>query len=101
MISAGQGAGASMGVYSSASQWSDLMGGDSCTVGSALPLWYARYSGATDCSDFSSFGGWTSAVWHQYSDAGNACGASFDINVNCNSTRSIDSGPGRGRDFNG
>jgi len=87
MISAGQGAGATMGVYSSASQWSDLMGGDSCTAGSSLQIWYARYSGATDCSDFQAFGGWTSPTWHQYSDAGSACGVGFDINVACSGDR--------------
>jgi len=91
MISAAQGAGVAVGVYSSASQWSDLMGGDSCTVGSAIPLWYARYSGATDCSDFEGFGGWSSPTWHQYSDSGSACGASFDVNVGCGSQQNTTS----------
>jgi len=84
MITTAQGLVLSVGVYASEYMWSIIPGG-TCTVGSGVPLWYANYDNVEDCSDFAAFGGWGSAAWHQWSDAGGDCGVSYDINVQCSS----------------
>lgn len=80
MISAGQSLGISMGVYTSAYQWGNIMG-SGCTVGAdnSLPLWYAHYDNNPSFSDFSPYGGWTSPNMKQYYDStGLGCGIGAD-----------------------
>jgi len=55
LVSALQGAGQYIGVYTSASQWGPIMG--DWAGGASLPLWYAHYDGSPSFSDFSPFGG--------------------------------------------
>jgi len=71
--------GATLGIYSSASQWGPIFG-SGYTGGSGYPLWYAHYDGIPSFSDFESFGGWDAPNMKQFSDAGAKCGASYDIN---------------------
>jgi hypothetical protein len=81
MISALQQGGASVGVYASHAMWSQIAG-DSCTVGSSLPLWYPHYDGVASCSDMTPFGGWTpSSVYaKQYRGDARSCGVGVDMN---------------------
>lgn len=78
MISEGQALGIHMGIYSSVYEWGQVMGG--CTVGAdnGIPLWYANWDGSQSFSDFSSFGGWTSANIKQYADSVGICGINAD-----------------------
>ena len=82
LVSAAQGLGVSPGVYASAYMWGSIAG-SGCTSCSGVPLWYADYDGVDSCSDFSSFGGWSSAAVHQWDDNGNMCGVGYDKNVQC------------------
>ncbi|KAM9966855.1 hypothetical protein ACTFIR_007090 [Dictyostelium discoideum] len=78
LVSGLESAGAHIGVYTSESQWSPIMGG--YTGGSKFPLWYAHYDGNPSFSDFSGFGGWSSPAIKQYDDTGDSCGLGFDLN---------------------
>ena len=85
--------GTAVGIYSSHYEWNRTVG-LSCTVASALPLWYSHYDRQNDCTDFQQlpFGGWTHAFAKQFDDnvggnlALNACIATkvaADIDVLC------------------
>lgn len=78
LISAAQGAGATVGIYASSYMWSNLAG--SCTAGSdaGAALWYAHYDGNPSFSDFNPFGGWTSPTMKQYADSVGFCGLNAD-----------------------
>lgn len=71
--------GVHVGIYSSDYEWSATVG--SFTGFKSLPLWYAHYDGVAAFSDVwaYSFGGWTSPVMKQFSDAGTSC-ISADLN---------------------
>eukprot|EP00040_Diaphanoeca_grandis_P039070 m.258091 g.258091 ORF g.258091 m.258091 type:complete len:242 (-) comp36094_c0_seq1:267-992(-) len=71
--------GLKIGVYSSLNNWETIFGSRSFSKGSNHPLWYAHYDGVPEFSDFSSFGGWGSPTFKQFSDAGSKCGVSYDI----------------------
>jgi len=69
-VSAAQGAGASVGIYSSLYEWQSTVG--DCANFSDLPLWYAHYdddAGFDDEADYQ-FGGWTTPAMKQFNDAG-------------------------------
>jgi len=70
-VSAGQSAGADVGIYSSSGEW-PMTVGSGCTSFSDLPLWYAHYDddAGFDDEDGYSFGGWTSPVMKQFTDSG-------------------------------
>jgi hypothetical protein len=72
--------GVSCGVYSSASQWSNIFGSLSYCYGSSSPLWYAHYDGKPSFSDFSSFGCWTKPWGKQFLGTTNVC--DFDVDEN-------------------
>lgn len=78
LVSEAKNQGLTIGVYSSSSQWSSIMG--SYTGGADFPLWYAHYDGQPSFGDFQAFGGWSYPAIKQFSDAGSKCGASYDIN---------------------
>jgi hypothetical protein len=67
-----------LGVYTSESQWSPIMG--DYTGGSEFPLWYAHYDGDASFSDFRAFGGWSKPAIKQYRGTTSLCGASVDEN---------------------
>jgi len=81
LVSAAQGLGLSVGIYSSEYEWSSTVG-DGCTALSGLPLWYAHYDDdpSFDDSWAYSFGGWTSPAMKQYNDGPAQCGLSVDWN---------------------
>ncbi|EGD80171.1 glycoside hydrolase family 25 protein [Salpingoeca rosetta] len=70
--------GIKVGVYTSESQWSPIMG--DWHGGSDLPLWYAHYDGKASFSDFRPFGGWHKPSMKQYAGNINVCGAGVDEN---------------------
>jgi len=79
-----QGFGASVGIYSSKSQWIEIMG-SSFQGGSNLPLWYAHYDNSKSFSDFGKsaigpFGGWSTPTMKQYQGDQSACGCNTDFN---------------------
>jgi hypothetical protein len=67
-----------IGVYTSESQWSLIMG--SWTGGSRFPLWYAHYDGNPSFGDFSPFGGWSRPSIKQYRGDASLCGVGVDEN---------------------
>ncbi len=78
MVNEAKAKGVSVGIYSSASQWSAIMGSNSQF--SSLPLWYAHYDNNPSYSDFSSFGGWTKPAMKQYYGDASFCSAGWDKN---------------------
>eukprot|EP00047_Mylnosiga_fluctuans_P014056 m.35031 g.35031 ORF g.35031 m.35031 type:complete len:233 (+) comp5289_c0_seq1:940-1638(+) len=78
LVNQGHALGVVVGVYTSESQWSPIMGDYS--GGSALPLWYAHYDGSPSFSDFRAFGGWTHPAIKQFQGTTSKCGAGIDLN---------------------
>jgi len=83
VVSTLQNAGASVGIYTSKSQWTEVMG--SFQGGANLPLWYSHYDNNPSFSDFSrssigSYGGWTTPAMKQYQGDQSACGCNTDFN---------------------
>ena len=76
LISAAYALGQQVGVYTSAGQWSTIIGDNSCRI---YPLWYSNWSPpCPSFDDFVPFGGWTAPYMKQF--AGNEChaGVSYD-----------------------
>jgi len=80
MVDEGNARGVSMGIYTSSSQWSPIMGGT--TKFSNLPLWYAHwdYTYSPCTSDFQPFGGWSKPAMKQYAGDQSFCSAGYDKN---------------------
>ena len=80
MVDEGNKRGVKMGVYTSSSQWSPIMGGS--TAFKNLPLWFASWDMSYNpcTSTFKSFGGWTSAAMKQYAGDQSFCSAGYDKN---------------------
>lgn len=80
LVQAAQSLGISVGIYTSSSQWIQIMGSSNYQYASSVPLWYAHYDGRASYSDFQPFAGWSQPYMKQISDHGDKCGASYDIN---------------------
>jgi len=79
IVAAAEGAGMTVGIYSSEYEWAQTVG-ESCDSFSSLPLWYAHYDGEANFNDGAyNFGGWTSPTMKQYNDQG-PCALSVDVN---------------------
>jgi len=78
MVDRAQAKGVSLGIYSSNSQWTPIMG--SSHDFASLPLWYAHYDGVDNYSDFAAFGGWSKPSIKQYAGTTSTCSASVDLN---------------------
>ncbi|EDQ85402.1 uncharacterized protein MONBRDRAFT_21722 [Monosiga brevicollis MX1] len=78
LVSEAKALGLSIGVYTSESQWSPIMG--DWSGGASFPLWYAHYDGNPSFSDFAPFGGWTRPAIKQYNGDKTICGAGVDVN---------------------
>ena len=82
-------AGAAVGFYASHRMWGPIVGSACALQGEYdLPLWFPHYDKKAECTDFRSFGGWTSPFAKQFSDhAGSSaiakCGASVDTSTFC------------------
>ena len=80
LVSAFQGRGVQLGIYSSYNMWNTIFGGpNNCNQFSNIQLWYANYDGQQSFSDFQPFGGWTTPTVKQFG-TGSVCGASVDLN---------------------
>ena len=79
LVSEAQKLNQTVGIYTSESQWSVIMG-DSYTKGSKFPLWYAHYDNVASFSDFKPFAGWTKPAMKQYSGDDEDCGINLDQN---------------------
>jgi len=76
--------GASVGIYTSKSQWTEVMG-STFKGGASLPLWYSHYDNTASFADFSraaigNYGGWTKPAIKQYQGDQSACGCNTDFN---------------------
>jgi len=77
LVSQAQAMGVTIGVYTSESQWSPIMG-DGFTAGSAFPIWYAHYDNDPSFDDWSPFAGWSSPAIKQYEGTDTSCGYGVD-----------------------
>jgi len=71
------------GVYTSAKDWSSIMGKKPIKSAAKLPLWYPHVEDVpTSSTDaFEAFGGWSKPQFKQYSQKQNVCGVKVDVNV--------------------
>jgi len=67
------------GIYSSPGEWGTLFGSTSFVLDNSAPLWFATYNDDQTLNLRTPFGGWTSAVGHQYTDK--SASGLFDLNV--------------------
>ncbi|KAI7855852.1 glycoside hydrolase family 25 protein [Circinella umbellata] len=74
------GSGWKWGVYSSASQWSQIVGSNDWELDSSVPVWYAHWDDNKSFDNFAAFGGWTTPTVKQYSGDVTFCSAGFDTN---------------------
>jgi len=67
------------GIYSSPGEWSTVFGSTSVVVDNTVPLWFATYNDVETLTLGTPFGGWTTAVGHQYTDQ--SASGQFDLSV--------------------
>ncbi|KAF8193064.1 glycoside hydrolase superfamily [Pholiota molesta] len=79
LIAAIKASGLKFGIYSSPGEWSTVFGSYGVVVDNTVPLWFADYNNVESLSIPILFGGWTSAVGHQYTDV--SASGQFDLNV--------------------
>jgi len=82
IISAIRASGFNFGVYSSPGEWSAIFGSTSIVLDNSAPLWFATYNGVENLTLQSPFGGWITAVGHQYTDR--SASGQFDLSVFAN-----------------
>jgi len=84
VVSTLQSSGASVGIYTSKSQWTEVMGSN-FQGGANLPLWYSHYDNNPSFADFGrstigNYGGWGTPTMKQYQGDQSACGCNTDFN---------------------
>ncbi|KAF9051774.1 glycoside hydrolase superfamily [Panaeolus papilionaceus] len=88
LIAAIKATGFNFGIYSSPGEWSTLFGSTSVVLDSSVPLWFATFNNVEapiltsmlqTVTLGTDFGGWTSAVGHQYTDV--SASGLFDLSV--------------------
>ncbi|KAF8810684.1 glycoside hydrolase [Phlegmacium glaucopus] len=67
------------GIYSTPGEWSTLFGSTSFVLDNSAPLWFATFNNVQTVTLGTPFGGWTTAVGHQYSDT--SASGLFDLSV--------------------
>jgi len=76
--------GLTVGIYSSADDWANVVGsqGSSSGVLTPLPLWYAHYDNTPNFGDYAvaGFGGWPAPALKQYAGDDELCGISVNLN---------------------
>ncbi|KAF8998733.1 glycoside hydrolase superfamily [Cyathus striatus] len=82
LISAIRSSGFNFGIYSSPGEWGNIFGSRSVVLDSSAPLWFATFNNVETLTLGTPFGGWTSAVGHQYTDQ--SASGQFDLNVFAN-----------------
>ncbi|PPQ96207.1 hypothetical protein CVT26_005612 [Gymnopilus dilepis] len=79
IISAIKATGFKFGIYSTPGEWSTLFGSESFVLDNSAPLWFATFNNVETLTLGTPFGGWTSAVGHQYTDV--SASGLFDLSV--------------------
>ncbi|KAF8965741.1 glycoside hydrolase superfamily [Flammula alnicola] len=77
LITAIKATGFNFGIYSSPGEWSTLFGSTGVVLDSAAPLWFATFNNVETVTLGTPFGGWTTAVGHQYTDV--SASGQFDL----------------------
>lgn len=67
------------GIYTSATQWTNIFGSKSVVLASDVPLWFAKFDNVESLDLETPFGGWTEAYAKQYTDQ--SASKKFDLNV--------------------
>ncbi|PPQ76524.1 hypothetical protein CVT24_010926 [Panaeolus cyanescens] len=68
MIAAIKATGFKFGIYSSPGEWGNIFGSTGVVLDSSAPLWFATWNNVETLTMGTKFGGWSSAVGHQYTD---------------------------------
>ncbi|KAF8322107.1 glycoside hydrolase [Clavulina sp. PMI_390] len=79
MVAAMKASGYKFGIYSSPGEWSNIFGSYGVVLDTSYSLWFADYNNEENLTIPTKFGGWTSAVGHQYTDV--SASGQFDLNV--------------------
>jgi len=79
IITAMKNTGFTFGIYSTPGEWSTLFGSDSFVLDDTAPLWFATFNDVETVTLTSPFGGWTTALGHQYTDV--SASGLFDLSV--------------------
>ncbi|KAH9476343.1 putative GH family 25 lysozyme 4 [Psilocybe cubensis] len=79
LIAAMKATGFNFGIYSTPGEWSSMFGSTSFVLDNAAPLWFATFNNVQSLTLGTPFGGWTSAVGHQYTDQ--SASGLFDLSV--------------------
>ncbi|KAF8802046.1 glycoside hydrolase [Phlegmacium glaucopus] len=79
LISAIKASGFTFGIYSTPGEWSTLFGSTSFVLDNSAPLWFATFNNVETLTLGTPFGGWTTAVGHQYTDV--SASGLFDLSV--------------------
>nr|QNJ46259.1 GH25 muramidase [Protostropharia semiglobata] len=79
LISAIKASGFVYGIYSSPGEWGNIFGSTSVVVDNSAPLWFATWNNVQTLTMGTKFGGWTSAMGHQYTDV--SASGQFDLSV--------------------
>jgi hypothetical protein len=79
LIAAIKASGFKFGIYSTPGEWSTLFGSTSFVLDNAAPLWFATFNNVQTLTLGTPFGGWTTAVGHQYTDV--SASGQFDLSV--------------------
>lgn len=79
LIAAIRASGFKYGIYSSPGEWGTIFGSTSFVLDNSAPLWFATYNNVKTLRLGTPFGGWTTAVGHQYTDA--SASGLFNLNV--------------------
>ncbi|KAG0057121.1 hypothetical protein BGZ83_001555 [Gryganskiella cystojenkinii] len=70
------------GIYSSPGEWGNIFGSRGVVLDNSAPLWFATFNNVQTLTMSTPFGGWTTAVGHQYTDQ--SASGQFDLNVFAN-----------------
>ncbi|KAF9582153.1 hypothetical protein BGW38_000572 [Lunasporangiospora selenospora] len=79
LIKAIQVSGFKYGIYSSPGEWANIFGSRGVVLDNTAPLWFATFNNVETLTLTTPFGGWTSAIGHQYIDK--SASGLFDLNV--------------------
>jgi len=79
LITAIKDSGFNFGIYSTPGEWSTLFGSTNFILDDTAPLWFATFNNVETVTIGTPFGGWTTAVGHQYTDV--SASGLFDLSV--------------------
>ncbi|KAH9474386.1 putative GH family 25 lysozyme 4 [Psilocybe cubensis] len=79
LLEAMKNSGFNFGIYSSPGEWGTLFGSTGFILDNTAPLWFATYNNVETLTLGTPFGGWNTAVGHQYTDV--SASKLFDLSV--------------------